>query len=133
MIKLNNTGDRRGFINKLSAIMALSFLGSIRTDAQRSVTDTQFRTQGNPSGAKSLKDYKLLMRTDGQKAKNTLNELVALVDKMPESQELFLENRLQYEQNFENFDQKATQLQSLISNVMKSMHDMQSAVIRNLK
>jgi len=131
MTNIPNAGSRRRFLNRLTAMMAFAFLGLSKTDAQRNVANTQTGVQKKMPGTKSLKDYKISLKSDGLKAKNALNELIILIEKMPEDQMQVNNNQQEYQTLFDSFDQKTSQLMNILSTVLKSMREMQSSVVRN--
>jgi len=132
MIEASNTGSRRRFLNRLTAMMALAFLGLSKTDAQRNASNIQTGNQKKIVSVKSLKDYKLTIKSDGQRAKSLLNELIVLIEQLPDNMEQVKGNRQHYETMFENFDQKTNQLFNILSTVIKTSKEMEDSVTRNI-
>jgi hypothetical protein len=75
-------------------------------------TDIQWDPGEKPVSSDELSDYIKQVETQMEEVRNKRSEFQTL---------------------FENFDQKSNQMLNLLSTVLKNMHDMQQAVMRNLR
>jgi hypothetical protein len=82
--------------------------------------------------AKTIKQYKDVIKSDTEKIKDLIAKLSVLIASIPDDLVVRQNRKLEITTAFGNFDQKVNQLFNLIATVHKNEKEMKDAIARNV-